>query len=373
MAEKDYETIEGGDDSSDAFDFESTQVKPTKDKDEGSTSKDEEDFRNRPPEKHRIEGGDTEWDDEEGADLEDSGEKKEEAKEVEEVEKEEVKEEEKELTEEEKQDEKIKDDVIKYLSEEEGGTKYRVKGKEYDMRDLSPQEFRDRFSKAGRFEQRMEEMAAKEKIINERERLAEDGARRSQEIMRKWGGDESGKVEKLPDFLKPDDDDDDEVRALKEYNANLTQRVDKLESGYEQQGFEAQRQDLFRQLDSLEKEFPMLSKSEVIAVKSMPEYANVDMRVIAENSHNARIGDEYLDAVFKTRPDKLREIEENAIEKHLMKNPKVKKVSRKKSSTVASGKVSSGKKKSPRTLDGIEAHVDSHGGWDNVMPDTDED
>jgi len=39
MAEKDYETIEGGDDSSDVFDFESTQVKPTKDKDEGSTSK----------------------------------------------------------------------------------------------------------------------------------------------------------------------------------------------------------------------------------------------------------------------------------------------------------------------------------------------
>jgi len=97
------------------------------------------------------------------------------------------------------------------------------------------------------------------------------------------------------------------------------------------------------------------------------------MRVIAENSHNARIGDEYLDAVFKTRPDKLREIEENAIEKHLMKNPKVKKVSRKKSSTVASGKVSSDKKKTPRTLDGIEAHVDKHGGWDNVMPDTDED
>jgi len=360
--EKDYEEIEGGDESSDALEFADMKAKA---KEENTSTDDLR--REKPPEDHRVEGGDTEWDEEEGADLEYTGDEKGDKEEIEEVEaeeekveKEEAKEEKKELSEEEKQDEKIKEDVIKYLSEEEGGgTKYRVKGKDYDMRDLSPQEFRDRFSKAGRFEQRMEEMAAKEKIINERERLAEDGARRSQEIMRKYGGEESGKVERLPDLLKPNDEDTDSERSLKEYTSNLLQRVDKLESGYEQQGFEAQKQDLFRQLDSLEKEFPMLSKTEVIAVKSMPEYAHVDIRAIAENSHNARVGDEYLDAVFKTRPDKLREIEEKAIEKHLMKNPKVKKVSRKKSSTVASGKVSSGKKTTPRTFDEIEDHLGS--------------
>ena len=374
--EKDYETIEGGDDSSDAFDFESTQVKPaTKDKDEGSTSKDEEDFRDRPTEEHRIEGGDTEWDEEqEGADLEDSGEdKKEEVKEEEveeKVEKEDEVGEVKELSEEEKQDKKVQEDAIKYL-DETGGTKYIVKGKEYDLRDLSPQEFKNRFSLAGRAHERMQEIADKEKTLIERERLAEDGARRSQDIMHKYGGERTDRGEDLPDILKPNEDDTDLERSLKEMNANLYTKVDKLERGFEQQDFTNKEQHLYRQLDSLEQEFPMMSKEEVVAVKSL--YEDADVRVIAENSHNNRVSDDYLDAVFKARPDKLREIGEKAIEEHLMKNPKVRKVSRKKSSTVASGKVSSGKKKTPRTLDQIEAHVDSRGGWDNIMPDTDED
>lgn len=154
-------------------------------------------------------------------------------------------------------------------------------------------------------------------------------------------------------------------------NANLYSKVDKLERGFEQQEFTAQTQDLHRQLDSLEKEFPMLSKSEVIAVKSMPEYAGVDIRLIAENSHNARMSDEYLDSVRKARPEYFRELDEKAVEKHLTKKPNVTKVSRKKSSTVASGKVSSGKKKSPRTLDEIEAHIDKKGGWDTMFPDED--
>ena len=373
---KEIDEIEDGDSSSDALGHTDLDEKT-----EDTASDDEKDVGNKPDdtkEDFRFEDGDDDWDKApEGADLSDSGEEKGEVKEVEEVEKEEVKEvevEKKELSEEEKQDEKIKEDVIKYLSEKEGGTKYVVKGKEYDMQDLSPQEFRDRFSKAGRFYERMEEISAKEKIINERERLAEDGARRSQEIMQKYGGGEPKDTSsELPEFFKPDADDDYETKAMKKAYNSLQSKVDKLERGQEERDFSVQKQDLFRQLDSLEQEFPMLSKSEVIAVKSMPEYAGVDMRLIAENSHNARVSDEYLDSFFKARPEKLRELNEKAIEGHLMKNPKVRKVSRKKSSTTASGKVSSDKKKTPRTLDSIEDYVDGKGGWDNVMPDLDED
>jgi len=65
-----------------------------------------------------------------------------------------------------------------------------------------------------------------------------------------------------------------------------------------------------------------------------------------------------LDAVFEARPDKLREIEEKAVEKHLAKKTKAGKVSRKRSSTTTSGKVTTGTKKIPQTLDEIEDRID---------------
>jgi len=305
----------------------------------------------------RFKDGDDEWDKEnkEGEVDEKEEEKKEEVEE---------KEGEKELSEEEKKDKKTQEDVIKYLEEtpegEGGGTKYRIKGKDYDLRDLTPQEFKQRFSLAGRAYERMEEVAHKEKELTRREGLAEQGAIKSQEIMRRYGEESpgTGKETSLPDILKPDDEDTDLERSLKEMNADLHKRVGSLESGQKRQDFEVKGQALHRQLDSLQEEFPMMSKSEVVAVVSMPEYADVDIRTVAENSHNERMGDKYLDSVFKVRPDKLREIEEKAIEKHLTGKPNVRKISRKSSSSVASEKVSSGKKRPPRDFDEIEARED---------------
>lgn len=273
--------------------------------------------------------------------------KKEVGEEVEEDEK-------KELTE----DEKIKEEVINYLSEEEGGTKYRIKGKDYDLRDLSPKEFRQRFSLAGRAYQRMEEAAEKEKKLIERERIAEDGARRAQEIIRgqRDTSGEAGKV-KTPDFLKEDADDTPNEAALKKMNIELLGRVDKLEKTTEEQSIDATEQQIHRQLDELVEEFPMASKEQIIAVKY--NYPDANVKDIAERSHNERISDEYLDAVFKARPDKLREIEEKGIEKHLAKKTKAGKVSRKgKSSSTTSSKLSTGTKKVPRTFDDIEDRLD---------------
>lgn len=359
---EEVETIEGGDQEGDVFSHEEIQGKlnPKGGKDEGTDDLD----RDKPlpkDEEFRVEGGDDEWDkDQEGADLEISGEEGEGDKDKDKDKGVEGDDEgDKELSKQEKEDKQIMEDTIKYLSETEGGTKYIVKGREHDMRDLTPQEFKDRFSKAGRFYERAEEQAQREKVLVERERLAEIGARRSQEILSKYGEKETGKTKEVPELLKPSEDDTDSEKSLKEFSANLLNRVDKLETGLQRQNKDSRVTQLHSQLDSLQREFPMLSKSEVIAIKSMPEYADVDIRLIAENSHNERIGDAYLDAVFKTRPDKLREIEEKAIEKHLKKNPNVRKVSRKPSNKIASKKISEKKKKPGNwTFDKIEAHMD---------------
>ena len=401
--EKDIETLEGGDSESElGQEYGEGKAKATDVEDKSSS---EEGDVGKEPEEHRFEDGDDEWDkNQEGADLEDSGEeeKKEESTEKDKGEGEEF---EIELDEapkvgeklevdgkeytvsevvddseagspEDARDKQAQEDVIKYLDEEGGGgTKYKIKGVEYDMRDLTPQEFRNRFSLAGRAYERFEEVSTREKQLIERERLAEEGARRSQDIMRKYGETdrEPGKDDSnLPDILKPDEDDTDLEKSLKEMNANLYGKVDKLERGVEQQDDRAKEQYLYRELDSLQSEFPMMSKSEVVAVVSMPEYSDVDIRVIAENSHNERMGDKYLDEVFKARPDKLREIEEKAVEKHLTGKPNVRKVSRRPSSTVTSGKISSKKKEGGWTFDKIEAHEDEmRKGYQESLRDVD--
>jgi hypothetical protein len=303
-----------------------------------------------------IEGGDDEWaKPEEGADLDSEPSEKEDKEEKEEPEEEvkEEKEEVKEETAEEKKDKEAMEDMLKYLDEDGGGTKYVIKGKEYDLRDLSPQEFKDRFSKAGRFYQRMEELSAKEKTLTERERLAEEGARRSQEIMRKYGDQGTTEQVKVPDALKVREDDMDEVKALKEINAELYTKLGKLEQGYQQQAQTMTEQELYRQLDTLTTEFPMASKEEIVAVKY--NYPDADLRTIAENSHNNRMSDDHFNAVTNAHPDKIREIEEKAIEKFLAKKQTAKRVSRKKSSSTVSSKSSDKKTRTPRTFDEIEA------------------
>lgn len=309
----------------------------------------------------RLPGGDDEWEmSEEGADLEYTADDKEEKEEKEEVspdgEKEEKVETEKKLTPEEEADKKAMDEVIHHLDADGGGTKYKIKGKEYDVRDLTPQEFKDRFSKAGRFYEAMEELANERKQVQEKERLAEEGARRSQEIMEKYGGGKPDEV-KIPTALKVLEDDPEDVRALKEMNAQMYTELQGLKTNYQQQAQTMTEQELFRQLDTVTKEFPMASKEEIVAVKY--NYPDADLRTIAERSHNNRISDPYIDAVLDARPERLREIREKAIEEYLAKKQQVTKVSRKKSSTTVSSKASSAKKRTPRTFDEIEAQLDN--------------
>jgi len=354
--EKKVETLEGGDKESDTSDasYAEIQSQMTKRHSQDDISHESVD---KPPEDYKIEGGDTEWEsDQEGVDS-DYAEDEEDTEEKEEKEEKEVSPdgESEEKSETSEADEKIKEDIIKYL-DAEGGTKYIVKGKEYDLRDLSAKEIRDRFSKAGRFYERMQELASKEKTIDERERVAEDGARRAQEIMHRYGDKADTAKVKLPDVLTPHEDDEPEMRAIKELNASMYQELKSLKSGYEEQGRTMAEQNLYRDLDALHKEFPMMSREEVVAVKAY--YPESDIRTVAENSHNNRVSDEYIDSVFEARPERLREIEEKAVEKYLAKKPGVKKVARKKSSTTVSSKSSSANKKVPHTFDEIEAELD---------------
>ena len=354
--EKEVDTLEGGDAESDALRDESAQESMTE-RHARDVTIDELDKDPPENEEYEIEGGDTDWrkDKEESEEVEEEKEEKEEVEE-----KEEEKDEEKEL------DEKIKEDIIKYL-DETGGTKYIVKGKEYDLRDLSAAEIKSRFSLAGRAHQLMQEAAEERKKITEERRVTEDAARRAQEIMRKYGDEATPDKIKLPDVLTPHEDDEPDVRAQKEINAELYREVQALKASNKEQGDILAGQNLEYALSTLEKEFPMMSREQVVAV--MANYKDADIRVVAENSHNHMVSDEYIDSVFKARPEKLREIEEKAVEKYLAKKPGVKKVARKKSSTTVTKKTSEATKKIPRDFDAIDKAIDKMRGTEEWFED----
>jgi len=333
------------------MDYEAIQKKLNPEDEPEETTEDLEDN----PEATKVD----EWEDEteEGTGLEYTGDKEEEEVEEKEEEVEEKVEEKKEVKEEKTADEKIKDDMIKYL-EETGDTKYVVRGKELDLRDLSAKELKDRFSKAGAFYNEMERLAEERKQMERDRSTLDRGAEQVQELMRRYDKVSGGKAaEAVPEGLKPNEMDSEEVRLLKQARVEDLQRLDKLEKSLESSKYDSMEQQLINQVKELQKEYPLASAEEVIAVKAL--YPDADLRTIATNSHNHYAGDEYFDKVLDARPEKARELKEKIIEEYLAGKAKSgKKIPRKKSSSTASSKISTKKTRKPRTFDEIEEHMD---------------
>jgi len=359
--EEDIERIEGGDTEDDDFGYVDLEAKAKEADAERATKeeKDEGDLDRHPQDKVeelRFKDGDDEWDKiQEGADLDDSGEGKKEDVEEKVDEKEEKKVEGKEeKTKEEEVDEKLKEDLITYLDKEGGGTKYIVKGREYDLRDLSPQEIKQRFSLAGRAHQVMEEGAEARKQIDERERIAREGAEHSREIMRRYDKVSGRETDNIPEALKPNDLDTDNEKALKEYALGLTNKMSTLEKGFDDQKVIGQERELQSQLGTLEKEFPVMSREQVIAVKAF--YPDADIRTIAENSHMNQTSDATVKKVLEFRPDVVRGIKEEGVKEYLAKKQGKTGIPRRRSSSTVSSKSSEKTKtRTPRTFDEIEA------------------
>lgn len=316
------------------FDFDANAEKlEVKNKDKENTDFDDfdEDMDDDEVEKEFDEKDDFE-DEEEEEEIEEKEEKKE-----------------KKLSEEEQRDKDAMEDAIKYL-DEQGGTKYVVKGREYDLRDLTPQEFKDRFSKAGRFYEHMEELSEREKAIQLKEQQVNQNALTVQQLMNQYrGGGASQPSANVPDVLKPDDLDDDKTKALKQTLSVALREIDTLKRGQTDTYYRTQEQALLGEIDSLKKEYPLASTEEVIAIKAM--YPNVDTRRAMAKSHEHYSSDDYLKKVFEARPDALREFSEDAVKKYQAKKTKSKGgMSRRPAKTSGTKKVSS-KERKPKGFD----------------------
>lgn len=305
-------------------------------------NKDKLELKNEDKENTEFEDFEDEVDIEKPFGAKEDEEEKEEEKEEEEVDEVEEK---KDLSAEEKQDKDAMEDAIKHL---DGKTKYIIKGKEYDLTDLTPQEFKDRFSKAGRFYEHMDELSDREKAIQLKEQQVNQNALTVQQLMNQYGKGGASPSANVPAFLKPDDLDDDNTKALKQTLSAAMQKIDNLERGQQDTYYRSQEQMLLGEIDSLSKEYPLASREEVIAIKAM--YPNVDTRKAMSKSHEHYVSDDYLNKVFDARPDARREFEEKAVKAYQAKKAKSGGMSRRPAKTSGGKKVST-KEKKPKGFD----------------------
>jgi len=235
------------------------------------------------------------------------------------------------------------DPVVTYLGKD---ATLKVKGREYKLSEFKPEEVKTFLQIGLRGGQRLQEVAAKERTLADRERTVEEAARNVTALMEKYSrapeqsrGTTTGA---LPKELLPADMDSDEVRATKaaaaevwKNNQALSQRLDLIEGGQRNQQLERTSKDFLDNVGALKQEFPLASVEEVIAVHALRPDVPVDE--IVKRSHEIYSSKVHVDAVLKHNPLLRREMKEVFVKEYLadQQAAKTKRVPSKPSSSVS--------------------------------------
>jgi len=235
---------------------------------------------------------------------------------------------------------KIREDTIKALPEGED-TLFVVKGKEYRAADIPAKEWVNILQKGLRADQLFSEMGESRRSLEQERELARRGQEQAQRILDQYGqGDKDGKKQTtaVPDFLKPNELDTEDMKLLKQYAADVTNRVTTLETGA--QSSEAQRYEgeILAEVKACAKEYPVASIDEVLAVKSLYPKEKIDELMRLSNQYYSSL--EFLQKALETNPTAARELEEKMVKKYHAKKGKARNVSVKRSRTSGTKKVS---------------------------------
>lgn len=255
-----------------------------------------------------LEGGDKgagEWEDSGGSDddffaLESKVEKEEKEDKTEETDKEDA--------------DQIKEDIISRL---DGKTKVKIKGKEYDLNDLSSDEIVKRFQLAGRAYEIMQKSAEDSK---DQQRLIDQAVENKMRHLfqeMKGSGKTSDEEQSLPEYLKPNDMDTDELKALKQSQALLLKEITGLKTNVDSRADEFVERQFVSDVDRLKGDYPAASLDEVIAIKSLrPDVPTEDI-MRASHDHYAHI--DFIKTAIEANPEAKRELSEMFVKEYKAK------------------------------------------------------
>jgi len=242
---------------------------------------------------------------------------------------------------------KIREDIIKTLPDGED-TLFIVKGKEYRAADIPAKEWVNVLQKGLRADQLFAEMGERRRTLEQEQELARQATAQAQRLLDEYGRGGKAKVQEttsVPDFLKPNELDTEEMKLLKQYAADVTNRVATLESGVQNSEVKQYENEILNEVKTLSKEFPVASVDEVLAVKSLYPKEKIEDLMRLSNQYYSSL--EFLQKALEANPTAARELEEKIVKKHYAKKGKPRNVGVKRSRTSGSKKVSTKPTKKP--------------------------
>jgi hypothetical protein len=265
------------------------------------------------------------------SELEDETEEEEEEEEVEEEEEETEEEKEKQKIPEKKETvlpgikdedkQAIYDQVIKRVGED---TILKIRGKEQRVGDLSPEELIVALQKSIDTDRRYQELAAQRKQLEMDRALVEKGAAAAQQILEQYnqkGGIQRG-TPSLPDYLRPNAEDPEDVKAFKEHIVRQAQELDALKQYITSTESTGKQKQVVDEILQFRETYPMASVDEVIAVKDVrPDINSEDLM---RASHEYYTSAKFLENAIKASPTFKREYEQKIIRNYIASQKKAK-------------------------------------------------
>ena len=254
--------------------------------------------------------------------------------------------------------EKIKETLIQHIKGEDGtgSTVFKVRGKDYNLEDLTPDEIKGYFSKGGAFYEEMENLSVQRKSIEQKELELNTQIQQTRELMNRQRSDVGGGADEVarPSALSHSEEDTEVERALKDINFELMKKIDKIERSSIEQSNSSYGERVLREIDQWKGEYPVASEEEVIAIIS--QYPNIPVRDAMAASNKHYLSDDYTSRVFNARPDLVKKIEEAGVQKYLARSKKTSGLPARRPSNKSAGERISGKKqKRISNFDDIEA------------------
>lgn len=235
---------------------------------------------------------------------------------------------------------KVRDDIISTLQDGED-TMFTVKGKQYRAGDIPSAEWVNIIQKGIRGDQIFQETAQLRRELERERELVNRGTEQVQRLLEEYGQggkQKPGKDARVPDFLKPNDLDSDQEKLLKQYAADVTQRVAALEASTQDSEIKQYENQVLTEVKELAKEYPVASVDEVLAVKAQYPKERLEDLMRMSNQYYSSL--DFLRKALEANPTAARELEETFVRKYNAKKSKARNVGVKRSRTSGSKKVS---------------------------------
>jgi hypothetical protein len=252
------------------------------------------------------------------------------------------------------QAEAIKAEAIKLVGEDAVLT---IKGVERKLKDFSPQEIVIGLQKGVRADQIFNELSVDRRKLEEERALVERGAVVIQDYLEKIN---SGQVANAAshqgppaELLRITEDDTEETVQLKQVVAAQAQRLGHIEGAFRNTASEAKLKGLVDEVRSFDKDYPMASVDEAIAVKlARPDINTEDLM---RAGHNYYSSEAHGRAVMAANPTFKRAYDDEVIKQYLARKQPSKSITGTKSSSSGSKKLSESAKKPIRDFKGADA------------------